>query len=262
VRALASDEAVALLARHTRGALRYRIAWAAGGKRRAVVWRAAGAIAAKRPELVNDPTESPWQAVVHEGRAAVAVELVPSFVDPRFTYRLGDVPAASHPTVAAALVRIAGVREGDVVWDPFVGSGTELCERVLAGPYRRLIGSDREPLALEVARKNLEAVGAHDVEFARGDALHYAPSSPTLIITNPPMGRRVLRGVDLGAVLEQFVEHAAKVLAPGGRLVWISPLPDRTVRAAQRAGLTSTLRREIDMGGFAAELQVFSAKRR
>ena len=33
-------------------------------------------------------------------------------------------------------------KQNDLVWDPFVGSGTELCERALLGPYRALVGSD------------------------------------------------------------------------------------------------------------------------
>jgi len=30
--------------------------------------------------------------------------------DPRFTWRRADIPAASHPTIAAALARVGGVR--------------------------------------------------------------------------------------------------------------------------------------------------------
>jgi predicted RNA methylase/HEAT repeat protein len=257
--ALASDEAAALLRHFTEGPIRYRIAWAGGGKRRAVVWRTAQEVAERRPELVNDPSGSTWEAEVRVDRTGtMRVELAPRFEDARFAYRRGDVPAASHPTLAAALVRVAGVRADDVVWDPFVGSGGELCERALAGPYRRLIGTDLDPNALAVARENLAAAGAEHVELAAADALVWAPAEPvTLVVTNPPMGRRVLRGADLGAVLERFVANAARALAPGGRLVWISPLPKRTADAAERAGLEPTWAQEVDMGGFRAGMQAF-----
>src|SRR5262249_60017045 len=109
--------------------LRFRLAFRAGGKRRAAVWRVAEEVSRRAPELVNDPTASPWTAEVLEAPGLVRIELVPEIADPRFAYRAGDVPAASHPTIAAALVRVAGARHDDVVWDPFVGSGTELCER-------------------------------------------------------------------------------------------------------------------------------------
>lgn len=256
---LASPEALAILRQFTRGPLRYRLAWASGGKRRATVWRVAEEVARRCPELVNDPTESPWEAEIHEGSGRARVELRPRVDDPRFAYRRGDVPAASHPTIAAALARVGGVEPDDVVWDPFVGSGTELCERALAGPYRRLAGSDLEPAALATARANLDAAGARDATLARGDATSLLPPGgpPTLILTNPPLGRRVQRSADLAPMIDRFLEHAARVLAPGGRLVWISPFAARTRALAARLGLTSTLAREVDMGGFSAELQAF-----
>lgn len=259
VDALASDEAASLLRHFTEGPIRYRIDWAAGGKRRAVVWKTAQRVAAQRPELVNDPSGSTWEAAIHVAPdgGSLRVELVPRFDDARFAYRLGDVPAASHPTLAAALVRVGGVREDDVVWDPFAGSGTELCERALAGPYLRLFGTDRDAGALAVAAKNLEAAHVH-AELVCADALIWQPPEPiTLVVTNPPMGRRVLRGADLGAVLERMVANAARSLAPGGRMVWLSPLPKRTSAAAAAAGLETTFSVEVDMGGFHADLQAF-----
>ena len=223
------------------------------------MWKTAHEVGARHPELVNDPSGSTWEASVHLGRGTdgLRVELVPRFEDPRFAYRLGDVPAASHPTLAAALIRVAGVREDDVVWDPFVGSGTELCERAIAGPYRTLYGTDLDPTAIAVATKNLAAAGAR-ANLVEADSLVWSPPEPvTLVVTNPPMGRRILRGPDLGAVLERLVVHAASALAPGGRLVWLSPMPRRTAETAARAGLVALSSIEVDMGGFHADLQAF-----
>jgi len=258
IAALTAPRALVILRRFTVGPIRYRLAFPAGGKRRATVWRVAEEAAARVPDLVNDPVDSPWEVVVHEGPGAVRVELCPNVPDPRFAYRRADVPAASHPTIAAALVRAAGVRPDDVVWDPFVGAGLELCERALAGPYVRLTGSDLDEAALAAARANLEAAGARDFALLQGDATELRPSGPrpTLIVTNPPLGRRVQRSAELGPMLDRFVEHAAAVLSPGGRLVWISPFPERTrgVAAARGLSLSSALR--VDMGGFAGELEV------
>ncbi|MRG92086.1 HEAT repeat domain-containing protein [Polyangium spumosum] len=264
--ALTSPEALRLLEHFTAGPIRFRIAWAGGGKRRASIWRAAEVIAAANPKLVNDPTESTWEALVHElpERKAIEVELCPRVADPRFTYRGRDVPAASHPTIAAALVRVAGVRPEDVVWDPFVGSGTELCERALAGPYARLLGTDTSASALEAARQNLAAIGIQDAVLARGDALSFVPrgAPPTLVLTNPPMGRRVLRGIDLRVFFDRFLEHVASVLEPGGRIAWISPLPADSARAARELGLDRAFAQRVDMGGFDAEIQLLVSTRR
>ncbi len=164
-RALATGGACAAAASLTLGPLRYRIAWAGGGKRRAAVYRIAAAAAVLEPSLVNDPTGAPWEVVLRETETSIAAEWVPALEDPRFAYRQKDVPAASHPTIAAALAFLAGVEPGDVVWDPFVGSGLELCERALRGPYARLVGTDTEAAALDAARANLGACGAERFEL-------------------------------------------------------------------------------------------------
>ncbi|MFO0762882.1 MAG: methyltransferase [Byssovorax sp.] len=259
-RSLTSKEALGLLRGLTEGPIRYRLGWASGGKRRAAIWKAAAEVAAIEPALINDPTESPWEATVAEADGMVRVELSPKLDDPRFAYRVGDVPAASHPTIAAALCRVAGARAGDVVWDPFVGSGLELCERALGGPYRLLIGSDRDPEALRVAAKNLASakVPEDKIRLLPGDATTMVPPArPSLIITNPPLGRRVSRSAELAPMLDRFIANAAKNLSPGGRLVWIAPFPDQSDKVARRAGLEAYVGLDVDLGGFSARLQAF-----
>ncbi|MEJ7735161.1 MAG: methyltransferase, partial [Polyangiaceae bacterium] len=137
-------------------------------------------------------------------------------------------------------------------------SGLELCERARAGAYARLIGSDLSAEVSDIARRNLESVGAERFELLVGDARSLPPPAPpTLIITNPPMGRRVHRGGMLEELLAAFLRHAAGCLAPRGRLVWISPLGDRSARAAEASGLRLGARHAIDMGGFVADLEVW-----
>ncbi|HEY1692073.1 MAG TPA: HEAT repeat domain-containing protein [Polyangiaceae bacterium] len=254
-RAVTGDVARAVLGAWTPGQVRYRIAWAEGGHKRAATWGVASAVALRRPELVNDPTASSWEVLVERNRSVVEVSLVPrAVVDPRFAWRKRDVPAASHPTVAAALARVAGVRDDDVVWDPFVGSAGELVERALLGPYRALHGSDVDARALDAARENLAAAGLV-ADLVRGDALTVAPPGVTLVVTNPPMGRRAVREHGLADALDRFVAHAASVLVKGGRLVWIAPWPARARTAATIARLSLAWARTVDMGGFDAELQ-------
>ena len=254
-RAAAGPEARAILGAFTDGAVRYRIAWADGGHRRAATWDTASAIAARAPDFVNDPTASLWEfsAGVREG--AVHVALVPrALPDPRFAWRQRDVPAASHPTLAAALARVASTRSDDVVWDPFVGSGGELVERARLGPYRALLGSDIDARAIEAARENLRAAGV-EAHLEVADAWTYAPKDVSLVITNPPMGRRAARAAGLTARLDRFVGHAARALRPGGRFVWIAPWPAAARESASAAGLSLDWAKTIDMGGFDAELQ-------
>ncbi|MDP9149033.1 MAG: methyltransferase, partial [Myxococcota bacterium] len=254
-RALRSEHAKSIFAAWTVGAVRYRIAWAEGGHKRAQTWALAGVLGKQAPELVNDPTLSLWELIVTATPSRVDVALAPrDLPDPRFLWRKRDVPASSHPTLAAALARVAKARPDDVVWDPFVGSGAELVERALLGPHRSLTGSDIEPLALEAAKENLAAAGV-EARLEQADALVHAPGGVTLIITNPPMGRRASRTAGLSEMLDRFVLHAASVLSPGGRLVWMAPWPKRARNAAFRAGLTLESAQVVDMGGFDAEMQ-------
>jgi tRNA G10 N-methylase Trm11 len=117
---------------------------------------------------------------------------------------------------------------------------------------------------LAAARKNLDEAGADWALLRRADARTFDPRAiggrarggMTAIITNPPMGRRVARGDDLEALLVNLVLRAPEILAPGGRLVWLSPLPRATRTAAERARLELRSAKSVDMGGFSAELQV------
>jgi predicted RNA methylase len=264
VTALTSDAAWAIFTQLSDGPIRYRIEWAHAGHRRGLTFRCAAAIARARPALVNDPTASLWEAIVRESdpdqrHSSVSVELWPrGLPDPRFAYRRAHVPASSHPTLAAALARVAGAHADDVVWDPFVGAGTELIERARRGPFRRLYGSDADGRALELARQNL-AAAAVAAELTVADARSFTPPEPpTLIITNPPMGRRVLDRHATGALYRDFLAHAARLLPSGGRLVWISPRGDETLALAEPLGLRCGLRQRIDMAGFWGELQAFT----
>lgn len=207
---------------------------------------------AELTELQNDPKEALWELAIEPG-VAVAVAWAKAVPDTRFAYRVMDVPASSHPTIAAALAHIGGVQPDDVVWDPFVGAGLELAERAHLGPYARLIGTDLSNDALSAARANL--VHLTNVDLRKSDALTHMPGAVTLILSNPPMGRRVRRDGDLADDLVHFVQHASNVLAVGGRLVWLSPFPAETALAAKRYGLDVETAFAVDLGGYDVELQ-------
>jgi predicted RNA methylase len=263
VRAILEPRSLAILRAFTHtdgGPIRFRLAWTRGGHRRALAWRCAELIGAATAELVNDPTESTWEVVVEDHPDRVAIELVPrGFTDERFAYRTATVSASSHPTIAAALVRVVPPRADDVVWDPFAGAGVELVERARLGPYRSLVGTDVESNAIEAARVNLAAAGITGARLEVSDATSFDPGPVSVIVTNPPMGRRVQRGTH-GELLERFVDHAARLLVPGGVLVWTAPDPTRLHARAERAGLVLERAFTVDMGGFPAELSVHRKK--
>ncbi|HEX3766489.1 MAG TPA: HEAT repeat domain-containing protein [Kofleriaceae bacterium] len=251
-RTIAGPEVLGVLRAWTEGPIRWRLGFAHGHKR-AVIWRAAQEVAAVVPDLVNDPTQTTWDVVVDD--RARTLELVPRRLeDARFAYRVADVPAASHPTVAAALAWLAEARPGDRVWDPFCGSGVELVERARRGRFRTLIGTDLDPAALAAARSNLDAAGVA-AELAIGDARSHTPGggSIDLVVTNPPLGSRVQ--LDAAALLVAVLPNLVRALAPGGRLVWITPAPRRTTPVAEQLGLTRRRSHAVDLGGVRGQIE-------
>jgi 23S rRNA G2445 N2-methylase RlmL len=256
VRALTSDAAHTILSAFTEGSIRYRLEWAEAGRRRGGSMRVAEAVLEKRPTFVNDPRDATWEAIVYDRGPVVQVELWPRGLDDtRFAYRQAMLPASSHPTVAAALARAARVKDDDVVWDPFVGSASELIECARLAPGATLLGCDLDEGALDAARTNLAAAGL-TATLTRMDARAFRPpQKPTLLISNPPMGRRIADLDSLREVFAKVLARAAEVLPANGRIVWLSPLPRDTEEFARRHGLSVTGRREVDMGGFFAELQ-------
>jgi hypothetical protein len=248
----------AVLAGLTDGPIRWRLAWADGGHHRGLTFAIAGAVAAAAPELVNDPSHATWQ--VRVALDPLAVELEPRrFDDDRFAYRVAEVPAASHPTIAAALALLSlrGVEAParDVVWDPFVGSGLELIERARRAPVAALHGTDLDDGALAAARANLLAAGV-DATLVEADATVHRVAGLTCAISNPPLGRRLARGT-ARALLARFVDHVAPQLGAGGRLCWITPMPRDTDARAAANGLEAIARYPVDLGGFDGELQLW-----
>lgn len=245
-----SPQALKLLKTLTEGPLRYRIDFLDKGHQRAAVAKLAEQIHAGQPELINGGGDTPWTLEIRGAHLQFAPKISP---DPRFAYRRRDVPAASHPPLAACMAKLAGRVEGDVIWDPFCGSGVELVERWLLGGVRQIIGTDLSGAAIEIARGNLASVQGVGVNLVASDFRKFDARDVSLIVTNPPMGRRVPIP-DLRGLIDDLFRTAARTLRPGGRLVLANPV-----------GATPTSRlfhrdysQLIDMGGFHCRLEKYT----
>lgn len=254
---------VAALRAWTEGPIRFRLAFADGAHHRGLVERVGQLLVERRSPLTNDSRAVTWSVEVDlDGDR---LRCLPRGVDPRFAQRVAEVPAASHPTVAALLAWVAKPGAGDVIWDPFCGSGQELVECARLRDGLHLFGSDLEDGALTAARANLDASAAAgviapaSVTFARADARTHVPDparAVDVVLTNPPFGHRVTVDGELSGILVTFVRHVAELLAPGGRMVWLTPDATLTGRVARRAGLQVIDRGVVDLGGIRATLQI------
>ncbi len=254
---IASGHARHIMHSFTKGPVRYRLEFAARRAGPGLAAEVAGHVFEAAPILLNDPRQALWEVVVRESAAATRVELSPRLrPDPRFAYRRGDVPAASHPPLAAAMARLAGVGASGVekVWDPFCGSGLELAECALRGGEGLFFGTDLDPAAASVASLNFAAAtrGRTDLR-ARFVACDFRKAEShagladlralSLMVCNPPLGKRVPVG-DLRAMVRSLFALAARLLQPGGRLVFVNP-----VHMEPEAGMFKLgFRQTVDLG--------------
>ena len=263
---IASPLSRRILSAFTQGAIRYRLNFVGRGHQRSAVRELAGRVYTLCPEMLNDGRSVTWTMdLCAEGRG-VWVELRPNLTpDPRFYYRRADIPAASHPPLAACLARLAGRAPHEIIWDPFCGSGLELIESALLGGVERIHGTDRSAAAIAAARRNFAAAKADPAatELTCGDFRDVAgsaglgPNSVTLVITNPPMGRRVPIA-DLRGLMGDLFAVAATVLRPGGRLVLANPLFMETPPPS----LQLEFRQPVDFGGFDCRLEKYRKRAR
>jgi tRNA (guanine6-N2)-methyltransferase len=144
------------------------------------------------------------------------------------TYKREHLPASLRPTLAAAMVRLAGARPGHVVLDPMCGAGTILAEQLALGKFRAL-GGDREMAALRAASANLRRLGT--VHLARWDAtsLPLPDQAVDRIVSNPPFGKQLSRPEAVGPLYRRMIPEYDRVLRPAGRAVLLvgDPAPLR-----------------------------------
>ena len=140
-------------------------------------------------------------------------------------------PGALRPTVAAAMVELAGLEDAQSILDPFCGTGTVLaeCQRRFEG--LELSGSDQSAGAIRTATARLGEQAT--IRQAGIDELDYAPCSFDRILTNLPWGRQTpVRG-------RVYTTGVAKLLhwvAQDGRVVALTTrrdLLEPTLRRSQ-----------------------------
>ncbi|WP_410792678.1 methyltransferase domain-containing protein [Kribbella sp. C-35] len=130
----------------------------------------------------------------------------------RREWRRQTVRGSLHPPVAAAMALLADLAPAHHVVDPFCGAGTLLLEAHLLEPAATYLGLDRDPTAIEAARRNGSQT---PITWRAGDARHLnAPADR--IITNPPWDVRLPIGD-----LTPYTRRWRQALHPDGLLITI-----------------------------------------
>ena len=155
---------------------------------------------------------------------------------------------ALRPTVAAAMVQLAGAPPGTIL-DPFCGAGTILSEAVSAG--WSAIGFDIDAGAVAVARQNAPAAR---VAIADARALDVADASVDACVSNLPFGRQFALAGGGASGLRGVLNEMTRATKPGGRVVVLAP---RIAEASVPAALHSAERFDVQLLGTRTTLWAF-----
>jgi 23S rRNA G2445 N2-methylase RlmL len=139
-------------------------------------------------------------------------------------YKREHLPASLRPSVAAAMVRLAGAGPGMNVLDPMCGAATILAEQAEIARQRGagkvdLWGGDIERQALRAAAANLrkfEPALLHQWDVRQ---LPLADACVDRIITNPPFGRQLGEPQEITSLYDQMILEMNRVLKPESRVV-------------------------------------------
>lgn len=163
--------------------------------------------------------------------------------------------AALKANVAYALLRLSHLGAPGVLVDPFCGSGTILLEAAHVWSNARLYGNDWKEEAVTGARRNLDRAGIGDRATVReGDVWHLAETFDDVqadgIVTNPPFGIRIGRGMNFFPFYRRILEQMAALLRPEGRAVLLVLKRGPFNRALDETGLFDVRHvRVIETGG-------------
>jgi 16S rRNA G966 N2-methylase RsmD len=124
----------------------------------------------------------------------------------RLTHQMFRFPAKFHPPIARQLI-LDHTSEGDVVCDPFCGSGTLLVEAAVTG--RSAVGVDVDPLSVFLSRVKSSKV---DMDALRSAAEVLTDALRPLKRPPAEYRQRVHDDLDETEYREQLVGHAAPAI--------------------------------------------------
>jgi len=145
--------------------------------------------------------------------------------------------AAMPPKIARCMVNLARPKAGDLVLDPFCGTGSFLVEASLIGC--RIIGSDIKRRMIEGSAQNLSTCGVKPEGLLIADARvpPFPSNSIDCIVTDPPYGTSTTTlGMKTSEVFESFLSASRDLLRRGGRICLAAPKTVNISRIAKELG--------------------------
>ena len=131
-------------------------------------------------------------------------------------------PSAMNAKLARCMVNLAQARTGDLVLDPFCGTGTTVMEAALIGC--RPIGADVQRRMISGAERNLRHFGLNAEALIMADARVLPFIGVDCVVTDPPYGKSATTlKSNTKAIVEGVLKSAHAMLKKGQRICIASP---------------------------------------
>lgn len=241
----------------------------------------------RRPPVDLERPEIVFRVELNASRLRVGLDLTERSLHRR-AWRVHHHMAGLKPTTAAALLLMADWRRTERLLDPMCGTATipveaalatarrspnpravgrlqalgvhdeEIAERVrtalrdavLEGAAAPILGIDRFARHVHDARGNAASARVDDaVEIRRGDATRLdGVGEVDVVVVNPPYGSRAGNPRIIEPLYRRSLAAIAEHLAPGGRIVILTPALGLIRASLGHAGLEETLVRPVGLG--------------
>ncbi|MEM2930583.1 MAG: DNA methyltransferase [Thermoproteota archaeon] len=157
-------------------------------------------------------------------------------------------PSSLKVELARTMLNLARVREGNIVVDPFSGTGTVLVEAHELQTHP--IGLDLDPLMAYSSRRNYRWFQTLVFQVL-GDARHMPFRRADAVVTDPPYGRRAsTHGFESLRLYEGFIRESSRILRDKGFIVFLAPsrLPVERILESNDFELKETFLIEVHSG--------------
>jgi tRNA (guanine10-N2)-dimethyltransferase len=145
-------------------------------------------------------------------------------------------PSAMPAKLARCMVNLAKPNVGDLLVDPFCGSGSFLVEASLVGC--RVLGFDAKRRMVKGSLKNMKFFNAAFEGLGVADAKNIPITRADCIVTDPPYGRSAsTMGYTTKQIIQDFLAIACNIIGKRQRICIAAPKVVRIGEIAGKSGL-------------------------
>ena len=222
---------------------------------------------------ITDPDLSLETGLLSTGRGRRSRPIDPGtvrFVPLAWTRRFGRyerLPWSTNLIVAEVLVRLAKIRPGQRVVDPFCGTGTILRAAHRHEPAAHVAGVDHDRFALQLAARNARrdsssAIQGPRLVVGRAEALPLRDLSVDRVVANLPFGKQVGSHRDNQRLYPAMLEELERVVVRDGRIVLLTEDKRLLRDAVQRSSFKVVRERLFRYNGATPTAYVLSRRAR